>query len=86
MLIKDIIEGRNLDAISRELLNSLYTNGPILTSDLELLSYFKRYQPTYFSSIEKTVLQYSALVFKENAVDSLKDLVMKTFHDVILDK
>ena len=37
--IKDIIEGREVEALLRATIDNIYVNGPVSISDMETLSY-----------------------------------------------
>ena len=46
--IKDIIEGREVEALLRATIDNIYVNGPVSISDMETLSYIKYYHAELF--------------------------------------
>lgn len=60
-LIEKIIEGDNLDGILLEVSRTLFERGPVDGTYLEMLSYFKLYQPDYFAEHEEDLLEIMGL-------------------------
>lgn len=82
-LISDIINGNNLELIIKDILNSLYFNGPTSVTDMELLSYFACYQNDFFKQYENDVLNNIASFYKNVPQESLKDIVIQQYRELI---
>lgn len=86
-LIKKITEGKEIDKICAYVIDSIYKNGPVSISDMEILSYLSLYQPEKFALIEKSLLKYMALFYKNKLHNeellSLKDLVFVQYRNYI---
>lgn len=71
-MIKKIMAGEEIGAAFQYVLQELYTNGPVSTTVMEILSYLRLYRPEEFSAYEDQILQYMALFYKEVPSSSLK--------------
>ena len=53
--IKDIIEGREVEALLRATIDNIYVNGPVSISDMETLSYIKYYHAELFEKYKQSI-------------------------------
>ena len=83
--IKDIIEGRDVEALLRDTIDNIYQKGPVSISDMETLSYIRCYHPKLFKLYKESVLMASGLFYKntEDTPKTLKDLVLRNYKDGI---
>lgn len=72
-LIEDIIYNNNVESILSQAINHIYTNGPISTTDMEVLSYISIYQPDLFSKYLSTIINYLAIFYKKPKVNTLQE-------------
>lgn len=56
-LIANIIESKNINDAFSFVLQSLYKNGPVSTTDMEILSYLKLYNPEAFENHQDMVFK-----------------------------
>ena len=70
-LIKRIRQVEDLDNIIHYVKDELYRNGPHSAMILEIVSYFKLFQPEYFKKFEQDIIEIMGLFFKHPNVDSL---------------
>lgn len=85
-LINKIINGEDLDEIYSFVLESLYKNGPVGTTDMEILSYLALYQPESFTSYENKVLNYMSVFYKSTENETLKDVVFSQYKSYIAEE
>lgn len=85
-LIEKIVNGKELETIIENVRNNIYINGPISTVDMEVLSYFKYYQPEFFSKYEGDILERMGIFYKKNEINSLEGLIMSNYKQVIEEK
>ena len=71
-MIKRIMAGEGIESAFRYVLNELYTNGPVSTTVMEILSYLRLYQAEKFREYEDQILQYMALFYKDIPSTNLK--------------
>ena len=85
--IKDIIEGRDVEQLLIATIDSIYVNGPVSISDMETLSYIRRYHEDLFDRYKQSVLLMAGLFYKpsERAPKGLKELIMQDYKDSIND-
>ena len=81
-LIEDIIYN-NVESILSQAINHIYTNGPISTTDMEVLSYISIYQPDLFSKYLSTIINYLAIFYKKPKVNTLQELVFQQYKEYI---
>jgi len=74
-IIKKIIAGEGIDNIFGYVLNSLFKNGPISVTDMEILSYLKLYHPSTFEKYKTSVLNFMGVFYKEIERKTLKEIV-----------
>ena len=82
-LIEKIIKGEDLENIIEYVRKNIYFNGPIRTVDMEILSYFKYYQPDFFKQYEGDILQRMGIFYKENKINTLEGLIKSNYKEVI---
>ena len=82
-LIEDIIYNNNVESILSQAINHIYTNGPISTTDMEVLSYISIYQPDLFSKHLSTTINYLAIFYKKPKVNTLQELVFQQYKEYI---
>lgn len=82
-LIKRIRDGQDLEAIARYIRDSLFQHGPVDSLTLEVASYLKLLQPTFFSQIEGEVIEMMGLFFKNTPVETVRSLVFEMYHQHI---
>ncbi|MGT2785169.1 DEAD/DEAH box helicase [Streptococcus merionis] len=85
-IIKNIKNGEDLRIIIDNVLLSLYENGPVITSDLEILCYLKIYQPELFYTIEHRVLKYMGLHYKNLETETLSEVIFGMYQKYIREK
>lgn len=85
-LIEKIIEGDNLEGILLEVSRTLFERGPVDGAYLEMLSYFKLYQPDYFAEHEEDLLEIMGLFFKNPKPSSLRAVVFEILAEAIQDE
>lgn len=81
--IEKIIAGNGAESILDEVMDRLYTYGPSDSSDLELLTYIKIYQPELFEKYERSILTTMGLFFKDTGVQTFRDLVFDIYKNSI---
>lgn len=85
-VIRNIKRGEKLQNILESTMQSLYINGPINTTDLEILCYFKIYQPELFEEIEHMVIKYMGLHYKELETESLPEIIFEMYQKYIQER
>lgn len=85
--ISQIIQGKNLYHILRETLDSIYTEGPVHVSDMEILSYFATYKNDLLAEHIDKILLYMGMYYKVRDVQpqTMKELVQTLYRDEIID-
>lgn len=81
--IKNIISGIDIEKYFQYLLDSLYTNGPISVSDMEILSYLQLYHSENFENYKDSILNSMGVFYKETTENSLKDVIFRQYKDYI---
>lgn len=84
-LISNIIESKNINDVFSYVLENLYKNGPVSTSDMEILSYLKLYNPEEFEVYQDRVLNYMGVFYKNIQPKSLKEIVFRQYRKYITD-
>ena len=54
--IKDIIEGREVEALLRATIDNIYANGRVSVSDMETLTYIEYYHAELFEKYKQSIL------------------------------
>lgn len=74
-VIQKIIEHQEIDSIFNYVITKLYTDGPISTTILEILSYLYIYENTTFQKYSNQILKYMGVHYKNVPVNSLADAI-----------
>lgn len=82
-LINQIIAGNNIEEIYNNVISSLFTNGPVNKTDLEILCYLHIYQNDFFKTKENQVLKYMGLNYKRTTDNCLGDVIFGIYSDYI---
>lgn len=85
-VIENIITGRNIDTIYKYAKHKLFVEGPTSTTVLEILSYLCIFQPEYFISIQKEVLELMGVFYKDPKPISLQSALFEIYRHYIHDK
>lgn len=83
--IKDIIEGREVEALLQTTIDNIFVNGPVSISDMETLSYIKYYHAELFERYKQSILLASGLFYKPLNIEAknLKELILQDYREVI---
>lgn len=84
-LIKKIRDGKDLEKIAIYARTQIFKNGPKDTVVLEILSYLKLFQPTFFESFESDLIETMGLFFKNPSPDTLQGAVFEMYRQHIKD-
>lgn len=84
-IIKKILLGEDIDSIFEFVLDSLFKNGPISVTDMEILSYLRLYQPEKFDVYKNSILNYMGVFYKETEQKTLKEIVFEQYRKHLLD-
>lgn len=82
-VISKIRSGIDLEKIAAYVRTAIYNNGPVDTVVLEILSYFKLFQPNFFESFESEIIETMGLFFKQPTPNSLQEAVFDMYHQHI---
>lgn len=85
-LIKRIRDGKDLAEISEYARNQIFKNGPKDTLVLEILSYIKLFQPSFFEEFECEIIETMGLFFKNPTPDTLQGAVFEMYRQHIKEK
>lgn len=84
-IIKKIRDGKQLEEIALFARNCIFRDGPKDTLVLEILSYLKLFQPTFFEKFEDELIETMGLFFKNPSPDTLQGIPAKYivgYHDI----
>ncbi|SEA47059.1 Helicase conserved C-terminal domain-containing protein [Segatella bryantii] len=83
--IKNIIEGREVEALLQATIDNIFVNGPVSISDMETLSYIKYYHAKLFERYKQSILLASGLFYKplNTEAKNLKELILQDYREVI---
>ena len=84
-VLKQVIDGNEIEIIIENVINSIFKNGPTNRSDLEILSYIKYFHSEIFSKYESEIINLMGLFFKKSPASSLKSLIMEDYGESIFD-
>lgn len=84
-LIKKIRDGKDIDKIALYARTQIFKNGPKDTIVLEILSYLKLFQPSFFESFETDLIETMGLFFKNPSPDTLQGAVFEMYRQHIKD-
>lgn len=85
-IIARIRKGKDLNQIMSCVQSEIYKNGPDNAMALEILSYFKLFQPAYFEKYEQDIIEIMGLFFKHPKVESLVGSIFDMYHQHIKDE
>lgn len=85
-IIARIRKGKDLNQIMSCVQSEIYKNGPDNAMALEILSYFKLFQPAYFEKYEQDIIEIMGLFFKHPKVESLVGAIFDMYHQHIKDE
>lgn len=74
-IIQKIIKHQEIDSIFNYVITKLYTDGPISTTVLEILSYLYIYDNETFQKYNNQILKYMGIHYKNIPVNSLADAI-----------
>lgn len=84
-IIKKIKDGKDLEKIAAYAREQIFQNGPKDTIVLEILSYLKLFQPSFFETFESDLIETMGLFFKNPSPDTLQGAVFEMYHQYIKD-
>lgn len=84
-LISNIIESKNINNVFLYVLENLYKNGPVSTTDMEILSYLKLYETEEFEIHQDMILNYMGVFYKDVEPKTLKEIVFRQYRKYITD-
>ena len=84
-LISNIIELKDTNDIFSFVLGNLFKNGPVSTTDMEILSYLKLYNSEEFETHQDKVLNYMGVFYKDVQPKTLKEIVFRQYRKYISD-
>ena len=82
-LIARIQEGKDLDQILAYAKEQLYRNGPIDTVVLEILSYLKLFQNSFFAQYESEIVETMGLFYKDPHPETLQGAIFDMYRQYI---
>ena len=85
-IIKKIRDGKQLEEIALFARNCIFRDGPKDTLILEILSYLKLFQPTFFEKFEDELIETMGLFFKNPSPDTLQGVVFDMYRQHIKEK
>jgi len=78
-MIQSLINGENLESDIPAILRAFHSDGPVDSSLLERLAYYKRYNPERFAVFERKILYTMGLFYKTDAPESILEEVYSIF-------
>lgn len=85
-IIAKIRKGEDLEQIIDCVKSEIYQNGPNSSLILEIVSYFKLFQPKFFEKEEQEIIATMGLFFKQPKVKNLTGLVFEMYHQQLKDE
>lgn len=85
-IIAKIRNGEDLEEIIDYAKSEIYRNGPNSSVVLEIISYFKLFQPDFFKKDEQEIIATMGLFFKQPKVESLISSVFEMYHEQLKDE
>ncbi|MRX64710.1 DEAD/DEAH box helicase [Maribacter luteus] len=83
--IKNIISTEDMGDVVSFVLDRIYKNGPVSTTDMEILSYLKLYKSEEFKVHQERVLNYMGVFYKNVEPQSLKEVVFRQYRMHIIE-
>jgi ATP-dependent RNA helicase DOB1 len=84
-LISNIIQSNTTEDVFSFVLDNLYKKGPVSTTDMEILSYLKLYNPEAFNFHQDMILNYMGVFYKDIEPKTLKEVVFRQYRKYISD-
>lgn len=84
-IISKIRNGEDLQQILDHVKSEIYQYGPKNSVILEIVSYFKLFQPEFFEKEEQELIATMGLFFKEPKIENLKAAVFEMYHQQLKD-
>lgn len=78
-VIRQIIGHENLEEIYMFAQESLFADGPVSLTTLEILSYLKLFAPEFFSTVENEVLSLMGVFYKKPVATTLKGQLLNIY-------
>lgn len=85
-IIAKIRNGEDLKQIIDYIKSEIYQYGPKSSVTLEVVSYFKLFQPEFFKKEEQEIIATMGLFFKEPKIDNLRAAVFEMYHQQLKDE
>lgn len=85
-IIAKIRKGEDLNQIIDYVKSEIYQNGPNSSMVLEIISYFKLFQPEFFKRDEQEIIATMGLFFKHPEIKSLTGSVFDMYHQQLKDE
>lgn len=82
-IISRIRSGKDLEEILLYAKTKIFQDGPVNTAILEILSYFKLYQPEYFAQFETDIIETMGLFYKNLQPDTLQGAIFEMYRQHI---
>ncbi|PNQ75179.1 helicase [Hanstruepera neustonica] len=83
--IRKIINNENIGDLVSFVLDRIYKNGPVSTTDMEILSYLKLYKLEEFKVHQERVLNYMGVFYKDVEPQSLKEVLFRQYRMHIIE-
>lgn len=84
-IIRQIIAHENLEEIYKFAQESLFVDGPISSTTLEILSYLKLFAPEFFSTVQDEVLSLMGVFYKKPSSTTLKGRLLNAYGEYIFE-
>lgn len=84
-LISNIIQSNTTEDVFSFVIDNLYKKGPVSTTDMEILSYLKLYNPKAFNFHQDMILNYMGVFYKDIEPKTLKEVVFRQYRKYISD-
>lgn len=84
-VIRQIIDHENLEEIYKCAQESLFMDGPVSSTTLEILSYLKLFAPEFFSTVQDEVLSLMGVFYKKPSSTTLKGQLLNAYGEYIFE-
>lgn len=85
-VIKNIIEGHDIEKIISYVMDRLFKIGPIEISDMEILTYLFIYQSEKIEEHKNSIINFMGIFYKDSPRESLKDVVFGQYKKFLQEK
>lgn len=85
-IINQIRDGENLEQMIDFVKSEIYQKGPQSLTVLEMLSYFKLFQPEFFKRDEQEIIAMMGLFFKKPKIETLTSSIFEMYHQQLKDE